>query len=84
MKTERVHELTVAEIGRLVGEFNRRRREVTERQAARFSAAEAGYHRYFLQSRAAGGKHDAAARRDAYAIARLDRSGFARRPGGAG
>jgi hypothetical protein len=42
MKTERVHELTVAEIGRLVGEFNRRRREATERQAARFSAAGAG------------------------------------------
>jgi hypothetical protein len=42
MKTERVHELTVAEIGRLVGEYNRLRRECTAEQAARFSAAEAG------------------------------------------
>jgi hypothetical protein len=42
MKTERVHELTVAEVGRLVGEYNRRRHEVTERIAARFVAAEAG------------------------------------------
>jgi hypothetical protein len=42
MKTERVHELTVAEIGRLTGEYNRLDRECAEEQAARFSAAEAG------------------------------------------
>jgi hypothetical protein len=37
-----VHELTVAEIGRLTAEFDRRDRELAEEQAARFSAAEAG------------------------------------------
>src|ERR1700680_3406530 len=42
MKTERPHELTVAGIDRLVGEFNRRRHETTEALAALFSAAEAG------------------------------------------
>jgi hypothetical protein len=42
MKTERVHELTVAEISRLTGEYNRRRHECTEQLAALFSAAEAG------------------------------------------
>jgi hypothetical protein len=42
MKSEQIHELTVAEISRLVGEFNRRRHEATERMAARFSATEAG------------------------------------------
>jgi hypothetical protein len=42
MKTERVHELAVAEIGRLTGEYNRLRRERTEELAALSSAAEAG------------------------------------------
>src|ERR1700682_3918798 len=42
MKTERVHELTVAEIARLTGEFNRRRHEATRALADIFAAAEAG------------------------------------------
>jgi hypothetical protein len=42
MKSEQIHELTVAEIGRLVGEYYRQRRERTEQLAALFSAAEAG------------------------------------------
>jgi hypothetical protein len=42
MKTEAVHELTVAEIARLTGEFSRQRRSYTEELAALFAASEAG------------------------------------------
>jgi hypothetical protein len=42
MKSEQIHELTVAEIGRLVGEFYRQRHAYTEELAALFSASEAG------------------------------------------
>src|SRR6266851_6374491 len=42
MKTEQIHELTVAEIARLTGAFNAQRQEYVRELAELFSAAEAG------------------------------------------
>src|SRR4051812_47917275 len=41
-QTDEIHALTVAEIGRLTGEYTRRRRAATEERAALYAAREAG------------------------------------------